>query len=68
MTALFEANEGRWYGPAIYLSVMSLVGLVGSIALRSRHNIPLGADMEASGVWDEWKPGDPIPAGVKHDH
>ncbi|WP_201518589.1 MFS transporter [Gulosibacter hominis] len=68
VTALFEANEGRWYGPAIYLSVMSLVGLVGSIALRSRHNIPLGADMEASGVWDEWKPGDPIPAGVKHDH
>lgn len=68
VTALFESGQGSWTGPAIYLAIMSLVGLFGSLMLRNRHNIPLGADMEASGYWDEWKPGDPVPADVKHDH
>lgn len=66
--AIFEANEGRWQGAAVYLVIMCVVGLVGSLLLRSRHGIPLGHDMEDSGQWEDWKPGDPVPAGVKDAH
>ena len=66
--ATFEANKGAWGGAAVYLVIMSLVGLLGSFVLRDRHGIPLGHDMEASGKWDDWKPGDPVPAGVKEAH
>lgn len=66
--ATFEANDNAWGGAAIYLMIMSTVGLVGSILLRNRNGIPLGHDMEESGKWDEWKPGDPIPEGVRVEH
>lgn len=66
--ATFEANNNAWGGAAIYLMIMSAVGLVGSILLRNRHGIPLGHDMEESGKWEDWKPGDAIPAGVRLEH
>ncbi|MDJ1372225.1 MFS transporter [Gulosibacter molinativorax] len=66
--AIFEANTNAWQGAALYLMIMSGVGLIGSLLLRNRNGIPLGADMEASGKWHEWKPGDPIPEGVKINH
>ncbi|MGO1543871.1 MAG: MFS transporter [Gulosibacter sp.] len=65
---IFEANNNAWEGAAVYLMIMSAVGLVGSILLRNRHGIPLGRDMEDSGKWDEWKPGDPIPENVRISH
>ncbi len=66
--ATFEANAGQWHWAAVYLAIMSAVGLVGSILLKGRHGIPLGHDMEHSGQWETWKPGDPIPAGVRTQH
>ena len=66
--AIFEANQGRWQGAAVYLVIMCLVGLIGSILLRSRHGIPLSHEMEDSGHWEDWKPGDPVPAGVRDVH
>lgn len=66
--AIFEANNNAWEGAAVYLVIMSMVGLLGSLLLRNRHGIPLGSDMENSGKWQDWKPGDPIPAGVKEAH
>ena len=66
--AIFQANNNAWEGAAVYLVIMCVVGLVGSLALRNRKGIPLGQDMEDSGKWDDWKPGDPIPAGVKEAH
>ncbi|SJM69956.1 MFS transporter [Gulosibacter sp. 10] len=66
--ATFEANGNAWGGAAIYLMIMSAVGLIGSILLRNRHGIPLGSDMEESGEWDDWKPSDPVPEGVKTAH
>ena len=66
--AIFETNANQWFWAAVYLVGMSLVGLLGSILLRDRKNIPLGLDMEASGKWETWKTGDPVPAGVNPIH
>ena len=66
--AIFQATKGDWKGAAVYLVVMCLVGLTGSLLLRGRQGIPLGQDMEDSGQWESWKPGDPVPAGVRASH
>lgn len=66
--AIFQATKNDWVGAAMYLVGMSVLGLIGSIALRDRDGIPLGADMENSGKWETWKPGDPVPAGVNPVH
>lgn len=66
--ATFEANANHWFWAAVYLVFMSIAGLAGSIALRDRKNIPLGLDMERSGQWENWRPGDEVPAGVNPTH
>ncbi|MDO5053669.1 MAG: MFS transporter [Pseudoclavibacter sp.] len=66
--AIFESTGNQWHWAAVYLAGMSIVGLVGSILLRDRKNIPLGLDMEHSGQWESWKTGDPVPEGVNPIH
>ena len=66
--AIFEATGGEWMWAAVYLVGMSLLGLLGSVLLPNRDQIPLGIDMEQSGAWKEWRAGDAVPQGVKSMH
>ena len=66
--AIFENNANQWFWAAVYLVGMSIVGLIGSVLLRDRKNIPLGLDMEQSGQWPTWRTGDPVPKGVNPIH
>lgn len=55
-------SYGTTWAITVYLVIMTIVGLIATLALRDRPGIPLDLGFEASGGWETWKPGDPVDA------
>lgn len=47
---------GSTWAIVIYLLIMTSLGMLATILLRDRSNIPLGVEFERSGQWQNWTP------------
>lgn len=47
---------GTTWAIVVYLLIMTAFGLLASVLLRDRSNIPLDLDFERSGQWKSWTP------------
>ncbi|WP_125098251.1 MFS transporter [Leucobacter chromiireducens] len=53
---LLLQSFGSTWAIVVYLLIMTGFGLLATILLRDRSNIPLGVDFERSGQWKSWTP------------
>ncbi|WP_427870423.1 MFS transporter [Leucobacter luti] len=53
---LLLQNFGTTWAIVVYLLIMTGLGLLASTLLRDRSNIPLDANFERSGQWQDWTP------------
>lgn len=54
-------RTGTTWSIIVYLLIMVVVSVVGTVILRERRVIPLSIAFENSGAWQDWEPGDPDP-------